>query len=77
MPTRIHLKRKIDCSGVSGTGDVANGVIFDDGSVVIKWNSAHSSLGVYDSVEDLLFVHSHGNCTELVYDDPPPVKKTN
>ncbi len=75
MLTRVHLRRKQDVSGISGVGEaVAAGVVFDDGSVVIRWNSDHPSLGVYDSVEDLLWVHSHGNSTELVYDDPLPEK---
>lgn len=77
MLSRVHLRRKKDVSGVSGVGEcVAAGVVFDDGSVVIKWNSSHSSLGVYSSVEDLMWVHGHKqggeNTTELIYDDPPP-----
>lgn len=33
---RFHLVRKEDASGVSGTGHVAEGIMFSDGKVVIS-----------------------------------------
>jgi hypothetical protein len=78
MLLRVHLRRKSDISGVSGCGEnVAAGVVFDDGSVVIRWNSTHPSIEMHTSIESLLWVHGHGNSTELVYDDPPVKSKPN
>lgn len=61
----FKLQRDVDCSGVSGTGVVAEGVEFPDGSCCLFWLSKHSSIGIYHSMEDLLFVHGHGNCTHI------------
>ena len=38
----FKLQRKVDCSGVSGTGVVAEGVEFDDGQVALRWLTAHA-----------------------------------
>jgi len=33
----FHLERTEDASGVSGIGKVVEGVVFDDGTVVLRW----------------------------------------
>jgi hypothetical protein len=74
----FHLDRKIDVSGVSGVSDnIASGVVFDDGQVVIHWNTNHSSIGIYRSVEDLLHVHGHQGCTTVVFEDVAEKKEKN
>jgi hypothetical protein len=76
---RFHFSRKVDVSGVSGIGEVAFGIMFSDGSIALHWEGSHSSIGIYKSEDDLLFVHGHGSCTDIVWDDPPvdtKVKKT-
>jgi hypothetical protein len=82
MLSRIHLRRVKDFSGISGTGEsVAAGVVFEDGSVVIQWNSSFPSIEIHSSVENLMVIHGHKEnneyTTQIVYDDPPPIKKTN
>lgn len=53
-----------DVSGVSGTGHVANIIEFDD-KVIMKWKTNPSSIGVYDSLDDLLKIHDHEGNSEL------------
>lgn len=65
----FHLERKKDISGVSGTGTVAHGVVFEDGKVALHWEGTHSSINIYSSLDDLTFIHSHGDCTKIVFDN--------
>jgi hypothetical protein len=61
----FNLLRKEDESGVSGTGIVAQGVIFDDGTVAMKWLVEPRGLNVYTSIADV-DIHSHGGRTLVV-----------
>lgn len=63
----FYLNRKVDKSGISGTGLVAEGVEFSNGKCVLCWMTKNSSLGVYDSIEILMAVHGHNGDTELVW----------
>jgi hypothetical protein len=56
---RFKLMRKVDHTGVSGTGYVAQGVVFNDRSVVLKWHSGISSLVIYNDIADMLEIHNH------------------
>ena len=54
------MERRSDESGVSGTGVVLEGVVFEDGRVVIRWlpGNAHAqSTACYDSFEDFETIH--------------------
>ena len=66
---RFYLNRFRDCSGISGTGRVLEGVLFPSGKVVVEWKGDHHSIGVYESIEEFFFVHSHGDSAELVWID--------
>jgi hypothetical protein len=68
----VHLERDEDVSGVSGVGIVAYGLICDDGTVLLHWDTVVRSDVVYRSVEDLLAIVGHGGRTRLVVD--PPVR---
>lgn len=35
------------------------GVVFDDGKVVVHWLTAVKSISVWDSMDDLLKIHGH------------------
>ena len=35
------------------------GVVFDDGTVAVRWLTAHRSHSVWDSLEELEAVHGH------------------
>lgn len=64
----IHLERDEDVSGVSGTGVVAYGCVFPDGSVVLRWDTLVKSTVFYESVEDMVAIVGHGGKTRVVFD---------
>ena len=63
------MLRRDDVSGISGIGHVADGVVFEDGTTVIRWRSEHASTVVWDSINDALAVHGHVGATEFVFAD--------
>ncbi|MEW1922324.1 hypothetical protein [Streptomyces sp. NPDC088360] len=72
---RFHLHRLDDVTGVSGTGRVAGGVIFPDGTVAMRWNKDLKSTAVYDSIDDVAVIHGHDGATviellDIRADDP-------
>lgn len=69
---RFELHRFEDASGVSGTGVVAQGVQFDDGTCALRWLSQYASTAVYANVRDLELIHGHQGRTRLVWVDPIP-----
>lgn len=68
---RFHLVRDRDISGVSGTGTVADGVLFDDGKVVTRWRAAIAQTCVWERLEDVEAIHGHGGATRIVWVDDP------
>lgn len=66
-PLRAHrrfiLKRRVDHSGVSGTGNVAEGVVWTDGTVTLRWHGEHVSLVHWQSMDHMLAVHGHAGDT--------------
>ena len=62
----FYLKRLEDESGVSGTGRVAQGFIFDNGKVAVTWLSEHPSVTIYDSIGEIHAIHSHEGKTEII-----------
>lgn len=67
---RFHLNRIEDISGVSGTGIVAEGVVFSNNKVVITWTqSYHTSVSMYDSIADMEYIHGHEGRTAIEWID--------
>lgn len=68
----FYLNREEDESGVSGTGIVAEGVIFKNGKVAIAWCSASgiASVTVYNTINDVEAIHGHKGKTKIVYGSP-------
>jgi hypothetical protein len=62
---RFVLHRVVDPSGVSGTGVVAEGVQFSDGTVTIRWLSEYAATAVWSSLDDAVTVHGHGGATQV------------
>jgi hypothetical protein len=60
------LVRIEDVSGTSGTGVVAQGVIFDNGWCALTWLTAHTSVAFYTSIEEVEAIHGHGGKTSVV-----------
>lgn len=69
-PRRFRLVRDVDETGVSGTGRVADGVRFPDGTCVLRWLTATTSTAVYGSIEDVETIHGHGGQTRIEWLDP-------
>lgn len=65
----FKLIRDEDFSGISGTGEVAEGVQFKNGKCVMCWDTATTSIAVYESIRDLVTIHGHKGRTEAVFDD--------
>lgn len=68
-PRRFQLVRQVDVSGVSGTGIVAHGVQWPDGTAVVRWRGEHASTVVWASIEDAELVHGHGGATTVEWID--------
>ena len=73
----FHFERVEDKSGISGCGLVAFGVMFGDGQIALHWESEHSSINIYRSLEDLMYVHGHNGATKLVWDNLNDGQTTN
>lgn len=69
----FYLNRTEDESGISGTGRVAQGFVFDNGKVAVTWLSEHPSVTVYDSIGEVHAIHGHGGKTEVIME--PDYKK--
>lgn len=68
----FYLERMVDETGMSGTGDVAEGVILPNGIAVMWWLVPPYSVAIYPSINELEKLHSHGkNTTKVVYVDSP------
>lgn len=61
----FKLNRIEDEGGVSGTGIVAEGVVFSNGRCVISWLTDISSIAIYDSIEMVEKVHGHQGKTRI------------
>jgi hypothetical protein len=68
-PRRFILRRHEDPTGLSGTGDVAYGCVFPDGTTVVRWLSEHRSTVVWERQESVEAIHGHVGKTEIVYLD--------
>ncbi|MFI9600358.1 hypothetical protein ACIHCX_10835 [Streptomyces sp. NPDC052043] len=70
VPLRFVLRRHKDISGISGLGDVADGVLWPDGTATIRWRGEHPSTVHWDrgraSVE---LIHGHQGATAVVFLD--------
>lgn len=65
LPRGFELVRLVDVSGVSGTGVVAEGLEFTDGSVALRWRGEHPSTVAWDNIASVLAVHGHEGATVL------------
>lgn len=63
----FHLRRDVDATGVSGTGIVAEGVLFSNGWVAMTWLGKVTSVVFYPRIEDVEFVHGHGGQTQIIW----------
>ncbi len=64
--TVFTLVRDVDVSGVSGTGVVADGVIWPDGTVSVRWRGEHPSIVFWRSLDSVKVIHGHDGATRIV-----------
>ncbi len=69
---RFYLVRYEDESGVSGTGVIAEGVIFSNWHCHISWLTKHTSQGIYPNPDEMMNIHGHDGKTILVFVDDVP-----
>ena len=63
----FELHRLEDATGISGTGIVAQGVEFDDGTCALRWLTEHRSTALYVSMRDVEAIHGHAGKTKVVH----------
>jgi hypothetical protein len=71
-PTNIRrfvLDRAEDITGLSGTGIVAEGVRFTDGTVAMRWLTETTSTVLYHDMDDVLTIHGHEGSTTAAWLD--------
>lgn len=61
------LVRTEDVSGTSGTGVVAEGVEFSDGTCVLHWLSQLHSIEICGNMHVVEAIHGHGGRTMVMY----------
>ncbi|PSL02520.1 hypothetical protein CLV30_110175 [Haloactinopolyspora alba] len=69
LPRRFALVRHVDYTGISGIGVVAYGVVFADGHVALRWTSDHPATSLWESLDDVLAIHGHGDATSVEWLD--------
>jgi len=72
LQRRFQLHRKVDPTGVSGTGVVAEGCLFSNNECVVKWLSKRSSTTLYNNISDVEAIHGHEGNTKIVWLDDEP-----
>ena len=74
---RFHLHRRSGITGISGTGTVAEGIQFSDGTVVLRWltvgtarpDHVRPTTVIHDDIVSVLGLHGHNGATEVIWDD--------
>lgn len=77
---RFLLHRTKDDTGISGTGVVAEGIEFSDGTVVLRWiavrpgTDAHkqgvvATTALHDDITSVIALHGHGGATTVRWVD--------
>jgi len=66
---RFRLNRVVDRSGISGTGIVAEGVMFSTGQCALCWlremSSGNGSIATYQSIDHVVKIHGHAGATRV------------
>jgi hypothetical protein len=65
----FQLVRDTDVTGISGTGVVADGVVWPDNSVSIRWRGERISVVFWHALADAEAIHGHGGATRFVWAD--------
>lgn len=63
---KFYLLRSEDVHGSSGTGVVAEGIVFDNGMVAMTWNSDIPTVTTFRRITDIEKLHGHEGRTKLI-----------
>lgn len=66
---RFHFHRVEDESGVSGVGIIAEGVVFTDGTVALRWITKFKSTAIYNNMDECEKIHGHNGKTKIIWKD--------
>lgn len=70
---RFYLQRDQDASGVSGLGNVAEGIQFDSGWCALAWITSHDPEdevhSFYHDIARIEEIHGHRGMTKVVWID--------
>ncbi len=67
QPAMFVLQRNEDPTGVSGTGIVAEGIRFSDGTVALRWVvGEHRSTVIWPNMAAVVAIHGHDGRTQIV-----------
>lgn len=74
----FEIHRDQDITGLSGTGHVADGVVFPDGTAVVRWHEVggetyergvRATTVMFPNVTAVEALHGHNGATRLVFTD--------
>lgn len=71
-PHVFQMHRKEDVSQTSGTGIVADGCVFPDGTTVACWRTGTRSIELWNTYEECDRIHGHGGLTFQVFKGQDP-----
>lgn len=69
IPRIFKLWRVVDETGISGTGLIAEGALFGDGTCALRWRTKHASTAIYKDLATLVAIHGHGGKTQVRFPD--------
>ncbi len=62
-----YINRKVDTTGVSGTGRVAEFIEYDN-RVIVQWIcNGVKSMVIYNNIDELKQINGHGGNSEIIY----------
>lgn len=67
----FELHRLEDETGISGTGIIAEGVEFSDGTCALRWRTSVRSTALYDNLKTLEQIHGHQGKTKVIFTGGP------
>ncbi|MEU0876818.1 hypothetical protein [Nocardia brasiliensis] len=65
----FELHRDLDVTGFSGVGVVADGVVWPDGTVSMRWRGPIRTTVEAACLDDIRTVHGHDGKTRVVFAD--------
>ncbi len=70
-PVRFFMERREDETGISATGRVLEGVLWQNGQVTVQWRPPMSTITIYKNFQTFLKIHvtSHPSKNVVVFID--------